>query len=131
MNPSEVLRVVDAIHREKSIEKEVVFEALEQAIASAVRKHYGEERVVVTAIDRQSGKVSAQLDGVDLQEEELGRIAAQTAKQVLIQKIREAERDTLFGEFGEIRSHLINGTVTRVDHGVSTVNIGKVEARDR
>ena len=57
----------------------------------------------------------------------LGRIAAQTAKQVMIQKIREAERDALFDEFSASRSQLVNGVITRIDHGVATVNLGKVE----
>src|SRR5690606_8210285 len=57
----------------------------------------------------------------------LGRIAAQTAKQVMIQKIREAERDTLFDEYSELRSQIVSGTVSRVEGGSVTVNLGKVE----
>jgi N utilization substance protein A len=132
MNGNEVLRIVDAIHRDKGIEKEIVFAGIEAAILSAARKHYGEEREIVITIDRTSGDVSATLEGAALPPEELGdllgRIAAQTAKQVMIQKIREAERDALFDEFSELRTHLVNGVVVRVDHGVASVNLGKVEA---
>jgi N utilization substance protein A len=132
MNGTEVLRIVDAIHRDKGIDKEIVFSGIEAAILSAARKHYGEEREIVITIDRKSGDVSATLEGAALPPEELGellgRIAAQTAKQVMIQKIREAERDALFDEFRELRTHLVNGVVTRVDHGVASVNLGKVEA---
>ncbi len=132
MNGTEVLRIVDAIHRDKSIDKEIVFSGIEAAILSAARKHYGEDREIVIEIARTSGDVSAMLDGKALPPEELGdllgRIAAQTAKQVMIQKIREAERDALFDEFSELRTHLVNGVVVRVDHGVASVNLGKVEA---
>lgn len=132
MNGSEILRIVDTIHRDKGIDPEIVFSGIEAAILSAARKHYGEESEIVVKIDRITGEVSAALDGRELPQDELGellgRIAAQTAKQVMIQKIREAERDALYEEFSELRSHLVNGVVTRVDHGVATVNLGKVEA---
>lgn len=131
MNSTEVLRIVDAIHRDKNIDKEIVFEGIEQAILSAAKKHYGEEADLVVQIDRQSGVVAAKLAGADIPQDEmdlLGRIAAQTAKQVMIQKIREAERDALYDEFWENRSHLVTGTITRIDHGVAIVNLGKVEA---
>jgi N utilization substance protein A len=130
MNPSEVLRIVDSIHRDKRIDKEIVFEGIEQAILSAARKKYGEEEDVTVAIDRKSGQVSVKVKGEEVPAEvldELGRIAAQTAKQVMIQKIREAERDSLYVEFEEQRSQLVNGVITRVDHGVATCNLGKVE----
>ena len=131
MNSTEVLRIVDAIHRDKNIDKEIVFEGIEQAILSAARKNYGEERDILVAVDRESGEVSAKLEGEDIPQEELdmlGRIAAQTAKQVMIQKIREAERDSLFDEYTGFRTELVTGTITRIDHGVAVVNLGKVEA---
>lgn len=128
MNASEVLRIVDAIHRDKSIDKEIVFEGIEQAILTALRKHYGEEDELVVTVDRKSGEPSVMHNGEVLDPDILGRIAAQTAKQVMIQKIREAERDTQFDEFVELQSQLVTGTITRLEHGVATVNIGKVEA---
>ena len=131
MNSDEVLRIVDAIHRDKNIDKEIVFEGIEQAILSAAKKHYGEESNLLATVDRASGQSSVKLDGEEIPQEEmdlLGRIAAQTAKQVLIQKVREAERDSLYDEFNAQRHDLVNGTVTRIDHGVAIVNLGKVEA---
>ncbi|MCA9080282.1 MAG: transcription termination factor NusA [Planctomycetaceae bacterium] len=132
MNGPEILRIVDAIHRDKGIDGEIVFAGIEAAILSAARKHYGEDRDVVVQIDRKSGEVTVLLEAVPLPPDELGdllgRIAAQTAKQVMIQKIREAERDSLYDEYNELRTHLVNGVVTRSDHGVATVNLGKVEA---
>ena len=102
MNPTEVLRIVDAIHRDKNIDKEVVFEAIEAALVSAAKRHYGEEEDIAITIDREDGSISGTHNGVPLRPEEISeRIAAQTAKQVMIQKIREAERDALFDEYKE------------------------------
>ena len=96
MNPSEVLRIVDAIHRDKNIDKEIVFEGIEAALISAAKKHYGEEADIEVRIDRDNGTITASCNGEPLDSEEtVGRIGAQTAKQVMIQKIRESERDAL------------------------------------
>ncbi|MBW3539664.1 MAG: transcription termination factor NusA [Planctomycetes bacterium] len=132
MNGPDVLRIVDAIHRDKNIDKDIVFEGIEQAIVSAARKHFGEESDVQVAIDRETGDAAVACDGQNLDADEigdlLGRIAAQTAKQVMIQKIREAERDSLYDEFTDLRGHIVTGTVSRIEHGSATVNLGKVEA---
>ncbi|HEX3725951.1 MAG TPA: NusA N-terminal domain-containing protein, partial [Pirellulales bacterium] len=97
MNANELLRIVDAIHRDKNVEKEVVFTAIEAALVSAAKKQYGEEEDIVVRIDRKDGSISGTHNGVPLDPEEtVGRIGAQTAKQVMIQKIREAERDALY-----------------------------------
>ena len=102
MNPGEVLRIVDAIHRDKNIDKEIVFEGIEAALVSAAKKHYGEEEEIVIAIDRDDGTITGTHNGMPLSPEEMSeRIGAQTAKQVMIQKIREAERDALLDEYEE------------------------------
>ncbi|GIS59283.1 MAG: transcription termination/antitermination protein NusA [Planctomycetaceae bacterium] len=132
MNGPELLRLVDAIHRDKNIDKEIVFEGIEQAILSAARKHYGEESEVEVLIDRTTGEPTVNCPGIEIAPDDigtiLGRISAQTAKQVMIQKIREAERDSLFIEYEELRGQMVTGTVTRFDGGAATVNLGKVEA---
>lgn len=132
MNGNEILRIVDAIHRDKAIDSDVVFEGIEQAILSAARKHFSEEEQLEVRIDRETGEPALICDGRMLDPELLGdllgRISAQTAKQVMIQKIREAERDTLYEEFLELRSQLISGQVTRVDRGTVIVALGKTEA---
>jgi transcription termination/antitermination protein NusA len=132
MNGNEILRIVDAIHRDKNIDKSIVFEGIEQAILSAARKHYGDEEEIVVDIDRDSGEPSVTCNGEQLDSEVLGdllgRVSAQTAKQVMIQRIREAERDQLFDEYTDLRSQLVTGTITRLDRGSATVNLGKVEA---
>ena len=131
MNGSELLRIVDAIHRDKGIEKEIVFEGITQAILSAARKHFGDESDIEIQIDRESGHPSVRCDGDDLETDEigdlLGRIAAQTAKQVMIQKIREAERDALFVEYTQMRGQMVTGNITRMEGGTATVSLGKVE----
>lgn len=129
MNPSEMLRIVDSVHRDKSIDKELVFQAIETALVTAAKKHYGELADVQIRIDRETGVMSGTHDGTQLDPDEIsGRIGAQTAKQVIIQKIREAERDQLLGEYGEQVGTLINGVVTRAEGGATIVSLGTLEA---
>ena len=129
MNANELLRIVDAIHRDKNVEKEVVFSAIEAALVSAAKKQYGEEEDIVVQIDRKDGSISGTHNGVPLDPEEtVGRIGAQTAKQVMIQKIREAERDALYDEYHELMGQMITGVVQRYEGGAATVSLTNVEA---
>jgi N utilization substance protein A len=129
MNPNEILRIVDAIHRDKNIDKEVVFEGIEAALVSAAKKQYGEEEDIVVHIDRKDGSISGTHNGIPLDPEEtVGRIGAQTAKQVMIQKIREAERDALHDEYHELIGQMITGVVQRYEGGAATVQLNNVEA---
>ena len=128
MNPNELLRIVDSLHREKNIDPEVVFQAIEAALASAAKKQYGEESEIVIQIDRKDGTLRGTCNGSDLSTEVIGRIGAQTAKQVIIQKIREAERDALLEEFGVQIGQMVGGVVQRNEGGVTTVSLGNVEA---
>ncbi len=128
MNPNEVLRIVDALHRDKNIDPEIVFRAIEAAFVTAVRRKYGEEAEIEIRIDRSTGEISGNCNGNELDPGELGRIAAQTAKQVIIQKIREAERDALIEEFQQELDQMVSGTITRSDGGATTVSLGQVEA---
>jgi len=123
----ELVRIVDSIARDKNIEKEVVFADLEQAMVSAVRKAHGQTDEVVVNIDRLSGEISAQRNGQPIDMKELGRIAAQTAKQVMIQKIREAERGSIYEEFLERKGTVVTGTVSRFEGGALIVNLGRAE----
>jgi transcription termination/antitermination protein NusA len=129
MNPQEILRIVDAIHRDKNIDKEIVFEGIEAALVSAAKKHYGEEADITVNIDREDGSIRASCDGRELDSEEtVGRIGAQTAKQVMIQKIREAERDALHDEYTELIGHMVSGIIQRYEGGAATVTLTNVEA---
>jgi N utilization substance protein A len=128
MKPEEILRIVDAIHRDKNIDKEVVFQAIEAALVTALARQYGEESVISITIDRNDGRLSGSRDGQPLDTAELGRIGAQTAKQVIIQKIREAERDAIHDEFEEQLGHMVSGVVTRFEGAAATVALGATEA---
>ncbi len=129
MDPKAVLQIVDSLHREKNIDKEVVFQAIEAALVSAAKKHYGEEADITFQIDREDGKVTGICNGESLDiEETIGRIGAQTAKQVIIQKVREAERDALIEEYQDQIGHMISGIVQRADGGATTVSLGGLEA---
>ena len=127
-NPGEVLRLVDSLHRDKNIDSEYVFQAIESALVSAARKQYGEESDVVITIDRAAGTLQGSRDGEAIDPEVIGRIGAQTAKQVIIQKIREAERDALVEEFEEQIGQMVSGVVQRAEGGATTVALGPVEA---
>jgi N utilization substance protein A len=129
MNANEVLRIVDAIHRDKNIDKEIVFQAIEQALISAAKRHYGEDQDIVVVIDRESGAISGTHNGAPLDSEEtVGRIGAQTAKQVIIQKIREAERDALHDEYAALSGQMVTGVVQRYEGGAATVALPNCEA---
>ncbi len=129
MNPSELLRIVDSIHRDKNIEKEIVFEGIEAALISAAKKHYGEDEEVEVHIDRETGVITGSHNGAPLDPDEMSeRIGAQTAKQVMIQKIREAERDALYDEYTEQKDQLVTGIVQRYEGGTATVALSNVEA---
>ncbi|QDT69977.1 hypothetical protein MalM25_29210 [Planctomycetes bacterium MalM25] len=129
MNAAEILRIVDAIHRDKNIDQEIVFEGIEAALISALAKYYGEEAEITCQIDRQTGEVDATCDGEKLDSEEVvGRIGAQTAKQVMIQKIREAERDALYDEYNELVGQMVSGVIHRNEGAAATVALSNVEA---
>jgi N utilization substance protein A len=129
MNPSELLRIVDSIHREKNIDKETVFEGIEAALVSAAKKHYGEDEEIEIQIDREDGSITGTHNGVPLTPEEMAeRIGAQTAKQVMIQKIREAERDQLYEEYLELKDQLVTGIIQRYEGGTATVALSNTEA---
>lgn len=128
MNPNDILRLVDSLHREKNIDSEIVFSAIESALVTAVRRFKGEESEIDVRISRETGVIQAICDGEELDQSEIGRIGAQTAKQVIIQKIKEAERDALMEEYVEQIGQLVTGTVQRSERGVTTVQLPSVEA---
>ncbi|MFQ5653235.1 MAG: transcription termination factor NusA [Planctomycetota bacterium] len=108
---TEILRFVDTIHRDRQIDKEIIFTGIEMALLSAAQKKLGSSEGIVVAIDRETGDIEASVDGEPLSPEHLGRIAALSGKQVLYQKIREAERDVIYKEFKPRVGQLMTGTV--------------------
>ena len=122
----DLLRIIDSICRDKNIEREVFVTDLENAMASAIRKAYVTEDATVK-LDPLTGAISATCDGKPLDMHALGRIAAQTAKQVIIQKTRERERTSIFEDFTERRGTIMTGTVVRAEGGNLLVNLGRAE----
>lgn len=155
----EILLVVESVSNEKGVDKEVIFEALELALASATKKRYAEESDVRVAIDRASGEYSAfrrwtiveseaemespaaelsfaaakeidpslELGSVyeeEIEPEAFGRIAAQTAKQVIVQRVREAERAKVVELYTPRLGELVSGTVKKVTREVVIVDLG-------
>ncbi|QZA78767.1 transcription termination factor NusA [Deefgea tanakiae] len=158
----EILVLVEALAHEKNVEKEVVFGALESALASATKKRYEDEVEIRVSIDRHNGAYrsfrvwdvvedndheepsrqiaitdapdySADLKVGDVWEVELepiefGRIGAQAAKQVILQKIRDAEREQNLNDFLERREHIVSGSIKRIERGNAILELGKLEA---
>jgi N utilization substance protein A len=162
----EVLMLVDALAHEKNVAKDVVFSALEFALASATKKRFTDPDVDVrVTIDRESGEFEAfrrwlvvaddavenptmqmalseaqsQLPEINLDDHveeqiedvEFGRIGAQAAKQVILQRIRDAEREQILTDFLDRGDKIISGTIKRMDRGDAIIETGKVEARLR
>lgn len=160
----EILLLVDALAREKNVSREVVFEALEGALASAMKKRFDQDADIRVSVDRETGEhegfrrwlvvpddaglqepdrqellTDAQDSFPDIQvgeyiEEavepvEFGRIGAQAAKQAILQRIRDAEREQMLNDFLERGETIVSGTLKRMDKGDAIIEIAKIEAR--
>jgi len=160
---NEILMMADAVSREKGVEKEVIFQAIEAALATATRKRSGMDIDARVDIDRKTGEYTSfrvweviddedepefpdrqipltkaredypEIEVGDTIEEELepvefGRIAAQAAKQVIMQKVREAEREQIVREFEPRKGEMVTGVVKRLERGDAIVEIGGAEA---
>ncbi|MFC1634666.1 transcription termination factor NusA [Planctomycetota bacterium] len=122
----ELLRIVENIARDKNIDKESIFVDLEEAMISAARKHFNEpESDIIVNIDRNTGQIVAFKDNMQIDIKQLGRIPAQTAKQVMIQKIRADERSSIFAEFAQRKGEIISGSVVRYESGTLIVNLDR------
>ena len=120
----ELLRIVDNIARDKNIDRESIFVDLEEAMISAARKHFSDpEAEIAVNINRETGEISASKDNVEIDIRRPGRIPAQTAKQVMIQKIRADERDSIFAEFIQRKGEIISGSVVRYEAGTVIISL--------
>ena len=130
MNSEALLQMVDLLHAQKNIPHEVIFRALEESMAAAVRKRFGEGEDLVCTIDRETGEVTVEDDeGVyEFEMSELGRIVAQTVKQGFTQRVREAERDVFYDKYEARVGQLISGEVQRYEGQDLVVSLGDVEA---
>ncbi len=159
----EILLLVDALAHEKNVDKEVIFSALEFALASATKKRFADDADVRVHIDRESGEYDsfrrwtlltddealenpgAQMYADDerandktiidgnvfeepLESVEFGRIGAQAAKQVILQKVREAEREQILEEFLARNEHLVTGVIKRMEKGNAIIEVGRIES---
>jgi len=128
MQGKEILRLVDSLHRNKEIDQEVIFLAIEGALQSAARKHFGSTEDIVVEIDRETGEMAAVMGGERIEPEMWGRIAAQSAKQIILQRIREAEGDIIYQEYSGRVNTLVTGSVQRFEGGSIVVNLERTEA---
>jgi len=121
--------MVDAIHRDKNIPKEKLFTAIEAALVLAAKKSFGEDQDIVVSVDRQTGQITGTHGGQPFDPEEFClRIGAQAAKQVIMQKIREEERDVLYEEYLQQKNQLVTGVVQRMEKTTAVVSLGNTEA---
>ena len=159
-NKLELIQIADAVAREKSIDKQIVIEAMEDAIQKAARSRYGAESDIRADIDPKSGEIRLQrlMQVVEQPEDyatqislaearernpaaqtgdfiseplpplEFGRVAAQSAKQVIMQKVRDAERERQYEDYKDRIGEIVNGTVKRVEYGNVVVDLGRGEA---
>src|SRR6185295_15507489 len=159
-NRLELLQIADAVAREKSIDKQVVISAMEEAIQKAAKSRYGQDNEIKAEIDSKTGetrlhrlrlvveKVENESTEITLDEAQFsnpaaqtgdliaeplppidfGRIAAQAAKQVIFQKVRDAEREKQFDEYKDRIGEIVHGTVKRVEYGNVIVDLGRGEA---
>ncbi len=124
-----IVELVDKLHEERKIDKKVIFQGIAAAIKVAAERHFAVEEGVHVTIDEATGHIVAKYGELELDPITLGRIAAQSAKQMIIQKIREAESDTVYNEYTGQKHELVVGTVTRVDAGTAIVQLNaKTEA---
>ncbi len=121
MSSADIVRYIDSIARDKEIDKEGLFLAIEQAVAQALARKYGIDDLELK-LNRDSGQW---LSNYDVAIEDQGRIMAQAVKQAIITKVREAERDVLYGEFERKIGEIVNGTVQRFEGPTVIVNLGR------
>ena len=125
----ELLQILDHIEREKGIKREILISAVESAMVSAFRKTVEDKAAEITVtMDPQDGQIKVFVNGKEVKSKEMGRIAAQTAKQVIMQRICEAERDVIFNEYAQKLGSITNGTIHRFEKGNIVVDLGKTEA---
>ena len=159
---SDLAKVIDQVGRDKGIDKEVIIDAVKQAMLVAARKKFGTYREIEAQYNEATGEVElyefkevvekekfvdeeveitledallldpgATLNdsiGIKLPSNDLGRIAAQTAKQIILQKVRDAEREIIFSEFEQRKGEIASGIARRVERGAIIVDLGRTEA---
>src|SRR6186713_756902 len=126
---TELVRIVDGIARDKNIERDQVYTDIEQAVASGLRKQFNTEDTSEFAVqlDRATGDITVNRQGETVPLSVMGRIGAQTVKQVMIQLIRQDERGSIYEEYKDRVGTIVTGTIARFEGGSMIVNLGRVE----
>ena len=123
-----MITVLENIEREKGISRQVLIESVEAALVTAAKKVlHDKDKEVEVKIDLETGKIRIFSEGKEIISNEFGRIAAQAAKQVIFQKLREAERNVIYNEFHGKVDTIASGTVYRFEKGALLVDLGKTE----
>ncbi len=124
---SEFASALNQVCSERGIEPEVVLDSIKQAILAAYRKDYEEPEGIEVELNADSGEVKLVKDKKDVTPSGFGRIAAQTAKQVILQRIREAEKNAILEEYSSKVGTIVSGIIQRISGPVITINLGKAE----
>lgn len=124
---TEFASALNQVCSERGLEPEVVLDSIKQAILAAYRKDYGDPEGIDVDLDANSGEVKFNKGKKDVTPAGFGRIAAQTAKQVILQRIREAEKDAILSEYSSKIGTIVSGIIQRISGPVITVNLGKAE----
>src|SRR5947199_8068529 len=129
MNAQELIRIVDGIARDKNIEREQVYTDIEQAVASGLRKQFNTEDTseFVVSVERGTGDITVNRQGETVPLSVMGRIGAQTVKQVMIQLIRADERGSIYEEYKDRVGTIVTGTIARFEGSTMIVTLGRVE----
>jgi len=125
---TEFASALNQVCSERGLEPEVVIDSIKQAILAAYKKDYGEPEEIIVNLDTNTGEVALVKDKKDVTPSGFGRIAAQTAKQVILQRIREAEKNAILDEYSSKIGTIVSGLVQRISGPLVTVNLGKAEA---
>src|SRR3989338_251662 len=124
---TEFASALNQVCSERGLEPSVVIDSIKQAILAAYRKDYGEPEGIDVKLNEETGEVGLSKNKKNITPPGFGRIAAQTAKQVILQRIREAEKDAILSEYSSKINTIVSGMVQRISGPVITVNLGKAE----
>ena len=129
MNGTELIRLIDSISRDRNVDKEALYTDIEQAMVSAARKHFNalDTDEFTCELDRLNGSLVLFRGEEEIDIESLGRIPAQTAKQVMIQRFREDERQSIYDEYADRMGELVTGMAQRYEGGALVVSVGRAE----
>ena len=128
MKSAEFLRLVDHISRERGLDKNLIFDQIEHALAQGANKRFNATGEFTVSIDRETGEIRAFEDEKPIELADLGRIVANIVKQVIVQGFKEAERDVVYDDWIARQNTIVSGTIMREERGMMIVTLGRAEA---